>query len=513
MDTTRAPTQHAMTTELVSSPANILSSDRIRREPATLLLCLAFVAIALAIAQPNWSQPPVWDGAMSVYPAATTLVRDDVTIGALLRMPGFQAGGPNAAATSTYTWFVAGLIAATGSLEAALPILHFSSTVLLASIGLGTFLIGRHWLTTRGAFAAAVAVMLFPAMVVQARDIYTDLPITAAAVWVQYFVVTRKLGWAALIAALGATVKPTAGLLALLLIGAYGATWTKRLIAAVPTASIAFLPLAIGAAGGTSGSIAERLSFNGLASLVTLLSMPEVLVMIVVFGRLIVATRAADPKRGDLGVTIRSSALLVFGFLIFFALNPAVTRGFQLLPRYLILILPALCLGLSAASTFLLPRRTALLPCAFIVIFAINQFGILYPHFPFYPYAERSRSYEELLLLQKESFAAFAGLAAEQTVLVDHFTYYRFAYPTGWSDGPPSSMVNLYTHGPLTSESLDHLPDRFSLMIEATYLGGPELIEIRDAAAASQQWTVETVYFERGDAVIEISTLNRLPSS
>lgn len=498
--------------ELVKAPATEVATDSKGREPSILLLCLAFVAIALAIARPNLHQPPVWDGAMSVYPAATTLARDDVTIVELLQMPGFQAGGPNAAATSTYTLFVAGLIAATGSLDEVLPILHFSSVVLLASIGVGTFRIGRRWLTTTGALAIAVAVMLFPPMVVQGRDIYTDLPITAAAVWVQYFVVTRKLQWAALVAALGATVKPTAGLLALLLIGAYGATWTKRGIAASPTALIAFVPLAIGAAGDASQPIKERLASHGLASLVTLLSMPEVLVMVVVFARLIVASRAADPKTSELGLTVRSSGLLVFGFLFFFALNPAVTRGFQLLPRYLILVLPALILGLSAATTFVSPKRTSLLPCALVVIFAVNQYGILYPDLPYYPHAERSRSYEELLLLQTESFEAFADLAAKQTVLVDHFTYYRFAYPTGWSDATANSMVNVFTDSALDSETLDPFPDRFSVLIESTYLGGPELIEIRDLAAASSNWTVDTIYFESGDALIEISTLERVSS-
>ena len=59
-----------------------------------LALFLGLFAIILALKWPTLTEPPLWDAAMSVFPAAITLEEHSFDYGYLLSQPGYSDGGP-----------------------------------------------------------------------------------------------------------------------------------------------------------------------------------------------------------------------------------------------------------------------------------------------------------------------------------------------------------------------------------------------------------------------------------
>ena len=61
---------------------------------STPVLFLAWFALILILKWPTLTQPPVWDGSMSVFPAAITLAENNFDLGYLLEQPGYADGRP-----------------------------------------------------------------------------------------------------------------------------------------------------------------------------------------------------------------------------------------------------------------------------------------------------------------------------------------------------------------------------------------------------------------------------------
>ena len=57
----------------------------------------------LALKWPTLDQPPVWDTAMGLFPAAITLAGNGFDVAELFGMPGFFQGGPNTHSASLVT--------------------------------------------------------------------------------------------------------------------------------------------------------------------------------------------------------------------------------------------------------------------------------------------------------------------------------------------------------------------------------------------------------------------------
>ena len=67
------------------------------------------------------NQPPVWDTAFSVFPAAITLSENGFDLISLLKMPGYMAGGPNVHANSIITIITAVMISLFGKTKFLFP--------------------------------------------------------------------------------------------------------------------------------------------------------------------------------------------------------------------------------------------------------------------------------------------------------------------------------------------------------------------------------------------------------
>ena len=107
--------------------------DSIIAAQIILAFCIIFIL--------KWQvlkQPPVWDTAFSVFPAAITLSENGYDLLNLLKMPAYYDGGPNVHAHSIITIITAVMISLFGKTKVLFPVLHIIHFII-AAIGLTYF--------------------------------------------------------------------------------------------------------------------------------------------------------------------------------------------------------------------------------------------------------------------------------------------------------------------------------------------------------------------------------------
>jgi hypothetical protein len=480
------------------SDLNWLDDILIRQKRQTTWWLAAIVFVVLnVLLRFAINQPPVWDGAMSVYPAALELSRTDFDFARLFSLPTYYEGGPNTHATSPWTMMVAALIALTGSLANALPILHVVSFGLAALTVAGAYRLIAHSAPGLVAVLGALAVMVFPPMIVQTADIYLDLPLTCLGTWGLVMLVERKFIAASALITLAVWVKPLAVIFAAVLLGftlIYGERRrrvTRAIALSFPPLVAAALISLLQAAQSTRLPLIDRYVAAVGASGEFLATMPDLLAILgVTLVLIIVSIREATAQE-----TFRMMSLVLISLFAFVLLNPVISQGIPLLPRYYIAFMPALVAGnLSYLSLKSRPVAFGVISIL-ILAFAINFNGLyyFYEDHPTYVLAERSLAYRDLLALQIEDVALLTDLSREMPVYYDYFGFYRLEYPElGYSEGPPASGVSVFHHRELATASLADLPDRFAFVFEYPVLGGEVLLRIWDEAKASGAEVTET---------------------
>jgi len=150
------------------------------RTGARFLLALSVI---LGLKWHTLLQPPVWDTAMGLFPAALTLSANGFDLLGLLAMPGYLEGGPNTHATSLVTLLTALVLRVTGgggpTSFVALHLLHFSAAAWALAV------LYRFARPVFGASATALfclAVLLFPVVSVQVGYMYLEVPLLLCAV-------------------------------------------------------------------------------------------------------------------------------------------------------------------------------------------------------------------------------------------------------------------------------------------------------------------------------------------
>lgn len=483
------------------------------KRPATWwLAAVVFVALNILL-RFAIDQPPVWDGAMSVYPAAIELSKTNFDFGRLFSLPTYYEGGPNTHATSPWTILVAVLIAFTGSLDNALPILHTISLGLAALTIAATYRLIASTAPGIVAVVGALAVLVFPPMLVQAADVYLDLPLTCFGVWSLVMLLERRFIAASALVTMAVWIKP----LAVIFAGAAAAFSFSHgdrhrrirrtiVLAAAPLVVAATVSVLQGASsvppplldryvasvGGSSQWLGAMPDLIGLG-LITLLLTPAMI-------------RGED--RQDL-FTIMSLVLLSAVLLVL--LNPLVSFGIPFIPRYYIAILPVLAAGVLS---FLCSKSRAVALTAastLFVMFVINLNGALYPFkdHPTFALAERSFAYRDLLMLQFEDIRLLSELGQAMPVYYDYFGFYRLEYPElGYSEGSLESGISVFHNPELGGVSLANMPDRFAFIYEYPVLGGEFLQRIWAEAKASEAQVTETP-LTRGAFTVYVVEVNQ----
>lgn len=489
---------------------------RHRRQTTWWLAGLVFVVLNVGL-RSAVHQPPVWDGAMSVYPAAIELAKTNFDFFRLFSMPTYFEGGPNTHATSPWTIMVAFLISATGSLANALPILHFISFALAALTVAATYRLIAHSAPGVIAVVGALAVLIFPPMIVQTADIYLDLPLACLGTWSLVFLLERRFVAASLLTTLAVWVKP----LAVIFVGA-GALFVlihdvrkgrvlRALVLWTPALVVAALISVLQSSHSSPPPLLDRyvISVGGSAQL--LQAMPD-LIAIFLVTLLIIPVLIKEGVKQEI-FTVMS--LLLISVVALVLLNPMVSHGIPILPRYYIAILPAV---IASILTFLASKsRSMALAAASILIlaFAININGLFYPfkEHSTYALAERSLAYRDLLALQVEDVSILAELSKEMPVYYDYFGFYRFEYPElGYSDGPLESGVSVYHHPELAQTSLAEMPSNFAFVYEYPVLGGDVLLRMWEEAKTAGAEVNETV-LTRGSYTVYVIEIDQAVGS
>jgi hypothetical protein len=384
-------------------------------------------------------------------------------------------------------------------------LLHVLSFLIAGLVVAGTFRLARFLTNSRLALAAALIAAVVPVFLVQAMDIYLDLPLSAAVIWTLTMAVEGRLWSAVLLSALACAIKPT-GLVVIPPVAATIASDKRRpkwpLFAGLGVAGtlvvvpIVLLNRAAPIVGREPGLETVRRSLTYLENHIDILVL---VLLVLVFGAFGFMQRRRE-RRVEPGTTLILWIALV-SYWAFFALHPLVlSAGVPALPRYSVVVVPILSVLLVKLIADLRSRIGIAVIPLLILILLLNWFGTFNsPDGNFYTLSERSLSYSRHVRVQAAALSAFESIAQEMPTYYDHFTHYRFQYPEmGWSARGPIDGEPVYLHLEEFDNPSFEFPNEFAVLYEAPWLGGEVIGRIVDRAVEDPMRHVEDLVFKDG---------------
>lgn len=498
------------------------------------VLFLTALAVILVVKWPTLYDPPVWDTAMGLFPAALTLSANNFDLLELLAMPTYVDGGPNVHSTSLVTLITAAVLSLTGGGPQSflvIRLLHFAAAAytLVALAAFVKPVFGRGT-----APLLCLAVLLFPLVSVQVGYMYFEIPLLLSAVCALRAWTERRI-WAAILWATAAVSIKEAGIIvpATLAVAVLLEDQALRL-KAKRLAMIMTPPLVLIVGIMFLQRVAPTNSTNPLASISrghAFLSMvyamsrwglrvPDLWMLFLLFlaglplfGRGVLQTLRRPPavrveqdpdERGNL-VLGYSGVLVVVFILLFTVALPVLFRFPFVLPRYSVVVAPFLLLwsGYIVKSTMSARFPSAVAVCLGLLCgwFGANSNGALYPldintGGPGNDHAltERSNAYRRQLAVELQAIRAVKALPDGVLVLYGHYEHYLLNYPgLGFADGPLSNGHNLYI------ESLDEItksapmPPCVYALYSYPWLGGGRILDLIKMADTDADLTQETI--------------------
>jgi len=504
----------------------------VKRSGAQFLLALVLI---LVLKWHTLLEPPVWDTAMALFPAAITLAGNNFDFVELLRMPDYEAGGPNNHGTSLVTVSTALVLKLFGAGPAsfiALHLLHFA-VAALALVMLFRF---ARPMFGRGATAwLCLSALLYPVFSTQVGYLYMDMPFFLCAVaallaWMnQRFWVA--VGWSTLACAIKepGVIVPAALVCLTLLETRSLPEKAKRIGQIVILPVVLTLPLSMLTLFNMVGESSYHVLLPSFGEAFVqvihyssrfLFNVPDLLFFVVFFlasasmygGKIVRTLRnepsdpsTRNPEQQDL-LLLGYSGVLIGSFLLFFFVAlPLVMQLTIVLPRYFVVIFPFLLIWFGYGLKRLFQHRfnaaTAACFLLLAIFFAINTNGVLYPsdvdtegpgNDP--ALTERSNAYRRLLALQLEAMRFIEALPKGTLVYYGHYEHYLFTYPElGYVSAPLLNGHNVLV------ESMAELtePGRFSACIYALYnypwLGGENIDELLGIASRREDLSSEVL--------------------
>ena len=169
-----------------------------------------FLVALLLVLVLKWNtvdQPPVWDTAMGLFPAAITLADNGFDVVELLGMPDYLEGGPNTHSTSPVTLTTALVLKVSGGGGRALVILHL---LHFAATGLALvflFRLARPVFGSLGTFLLCLSVLLHPVFSAQVGFLCMEVPLFLCAVAALHAFANQRFRGAVLWSALAYATK------------------------------------------------------------------------------------------------------------------------------------------------------------------------------------------------------------------------------------------------------------------------------------------------------------------
>lgn len=509
---------------------------------------LVALAVVVALKSDTLFQPPVWDTAMGLFPAAITLARNGFDVVALLRMPGYLEGGPNAHGLSPVTLMTAVVLRATGGGPSGFALLHLIQYSVVAWALLALFRLARPIFGAPTTALLCLVVLLHPIFSAQAGYLYLEVPLFLCAVSALLAWTEGRLWRAALWAGLAYAIKETGIVVAATLVVATALEKRPREEKSARIARIG-LPAMVWAVGtvvvqriaAAGGHLVPRLhqGLGGMGQYLSrfLLNVPDLIVYLGVFlvaaaltGPEMLRTLRGEPtdpatrppERRESLVMAYSALLIILFVLLFLVALPVVASFTIVLPRYYVLVLPFLLLWMGVAVKRLAGRRMPLAAgVAFVVLgglFAINTNGALYPsdidtegpgNDP--PLTERSNAYRRLLALEREAVHAIETLPADAPVYYGHYEHYLLSYPgLGYVSSPRPNGHDLSMESVTPLITGEPLPPCSYALYNYPWLGGANIRQLIDFAESDPDLSSEVVReFRDGRYVITLVAIQR----
>lgn len=442
------------------------------RRACLIVLILAPVLYSLLINLNALDNPPAWDSAVTVSPAAITLADRDFDVWEVAQLPSSPEGGPSTHATSIYTIGLAALIALLGPANA-FYVAHVFSIALVGAFSVATYLLARERASAGVSALAAVAVSVIPLVVQQAADVYIDLPLAVIATFACWTACRRWFWWTAALILLGVAVK-TSGvfLMPLLFFARPVHKPLRRHVAHVAGAGlVAMIPFLLTlltthrfSGSGTGNPFTDPTLLRSTMSLLVLTTDVFIILsiyLLVVYGR----TRSRRVDR-----LTEASLIVVIGFFAVHLATMVLSATIVVLPRYYIAILPAVLVALLPSDLQTVGRRSRshLVATGFFIVLAmfsiLNVRGDFYPRADddFYVIAERSTRAQQYLELQMIGTREL--VATGLPILVERQVFFQVQYPEmGYVDEVPEEVI------PVFIEPVTQLPDEFAMLIERRY--------------------------------------------
>lgn len=477
---------------------------------------LVFLLVVAAVEAGTLDEPPVWDAAMGLFPAAITLARSGLDYGHLLAQPTYHAGGPNIHVASPVTLGTALVYLATGPRsDLALPILHGLHYAVAAVALSALWSLARRVGTVATASSTVALTLLLPLVQAQMGGIYLEVPLLALTALAILSALDRRPVATAICCALAVLVKPTGMAVGVAIAAAAvfaDGPWRERWRRAAPpllataAAALAYRALVVDEAivSDPRAWAATRTFLAAIPDVVALVGLAPAAALL--WRR----WRRPPPPTGEL---VGIVAWLSLGFFAFFAFLDLTGTAIAILPRYLVAIAPLSILVASLVFGDLLPRRTAALAFAITaLLLVVNRTGRLYPYREAsHPVlAERSLAYRDLLALQRRGTREIAALTLDAPAYVARPTAYRLLYPEmGYVESTPGRWRSIGDPTLAHDGRLERFPPRFHLLLEYPILGGEMLAHLGNQAAGSSAYTVELRRLEAGRFAHQLVTVER----
>lgn len=477
---------------------------------------LFWLAVIVAMKWPTLTEPPVWDAAFGLFPAAGALADSGFDLRAVMQMPTYAQGGPNCHADSVVTWLTAAVLMAFGKGPQALAMLH----MLHFCAGTWTLAVLHRFVSDsigrREAWLVCATLLACPLFRVQIGAMYFELPLAACTISALHAYASGRLGRAMIWSTLAVMVKQSGVIVTGTLIAAVlmrRASWSRRIGLVVGfglTSGLAAVWPLIGSR--QLAAISSQTPFENWWAYMRwyhvpyLRAIPDITLafgVFCIFGLLRVrrvceSLRAvpnsdASPQTSPHSETVLSQLphaptnhlglayLMCLAFAGFFFLVPFVAKlDIFCLPRYFVFILPLVVYGLTHLLCVQVSRRAASV-CLIgaIVWFAANRDGRWYPESRGNNLGviERTESYRWLVQAQQAAAQASADIVGDDLLLYGLPEHYFFQHPwMGYSNKTPPGgrCVTLARERP-TPFQVAALPDRFFVLLDATLLGGRDL--------------------------------------
>ena len=428
---------------------------------ASLLLQVSGFFLLILIAKwPVLHDPPVWDTAMSVFPAAITLEEYNFDLPRLLAEPSYIEAGPNVHAQSLITLITALLLRFTGGNTMFLPAVHLFHFLITALTLTAIYHYSRPILGDLVSLLSTLAILTFPLFLTQTGYMYLEMPLTFTAIMAFLAWRDRQPYQAGLWGALSCWIKPTGILVgfaltiaALLGPGQIRERCQRAVVVGIPPLSLTVLQAWLATGAVSQGEGQGVLAALQCALLEIPRYFPRVPDLAFFLGSFFVGSAVLHrrlwaglrhPGRDDPDMdrnqflTLNFLAVVSFLFMIYVVapLSHGLCAG---LPRYYVVILPFILMTLTYCLITLMSRKqTALVIVLIIGFFIINRNGIWYPSDVDqqgmfgnnFALTERSGAYRELARLQREAMHFLEQLPVHVPIYFGHHEDYLNRYPS-----------------------------------------------------------------------------------